>query len=988
MGVTELSVLGGLSISADGEPRPLGGPHAQRVLAVLAAHVDEPVSPDRLVDSLWDDRPPRTATGTIQTHISRLRSALSPAFSISLDAGGYRLKAPEGGVDAGRFEALLRRSLPLGSDESVQVLEAALALWHGPAFGPCAELDEVRSEAVRLDELRLVATDGWAEAKLSTGDPAVMVGELEALVSRHPLRESFRRSLMTALYRTGRQGEALRRCAEFRRLLADELGLDPSERIRELEVRILADDPSLRSGAERSGTVRARAALVPRLLGATTFVGRDPLVAALSDAVAVQPLLTLTGPGGVGKTRLALRVAGALLDSFVDGVTVVELAPLRDPSGVVQAVASALDIQQRQFRTLESTIEDHLTTRSCLLVLDNCEHVIESVAVLVDRLRTSCPQLRVLATSREPLGLPGECVEVLGPLSLPPDRVSTVEEVAGSAAVELLIARASTAQRGFALSDDNVAPIAAICHRLDGLPLALELAAARLRTMDAGTLADRLGRQAELLGRGQRGGVHRHRSLHHLVEWSYDLLEAHERQVFAQLAVFAGGFDLAAAEAVCTVGPDGTSTLGTLAGLVDKSMVVFVDPGQPRYRLLEPLREFGLNRLGDSGSLDTLEQRHLEWFLALAERGAVGLDGPDEAAWSAALTCDLDNFRVAHLTALRRHDADRALAMVAALRELAFRRIDYEIEGWADRSIELVGAGDHPDLPTALAVSAYGHWVRGDRETAIVLAHRSIAAQGVDEPSSSGLAERVLGNAHFYVENIDEALGWMDRVVTSARRSGSAARIAHGLYMRSVAQTSVGDNIRGAALAGEARAAATTAGSPTARAQADYALGMALESTDADDALAHLDRASRTAAAAGNRWIEAFALTEVHWLRANRGERRAALTGYGQVIDTWHRGGDWANQWLSLRRVFGLLVDLDAAEPAAVLHGALGAAGAAHALPFEPVDAQRLAERVESIRALLGHASFTEAMRRGASMSDNQIVAFVKAQIDELTASG
>lgn len=985
MGATELRVLGGLSLSAGGETQSLGGPNTRRLLAVLVAHLSESVSSSRLIDSLWEDRPPRTATGTVQTQISRLRSALRPAFSISLDAGGYRLEAPEGELDANRFEALLQRCGPLDTNEAVPVLESALALWHGPAFGQCAELAEVRSEALRLDELRLVATDNWAEAKLATGNPAAMVGELEALVSRHPLRESYRRLLMIALYRSGRQGEALRRYDEFRLLLLDELGLDPSEAVRQLEARILADDPTLRSGEECSRPIRAQPSLVPRLLGATSFIGRDPLVSALSDALAVQPLLTLTGPGGVGKTRLALRVAGALLDTFADSVTVVELAPLRHPSGVARVVADALDIQQRQDRTIESTIEEHLALSDRLLVLDNCEHVVETVAVLVERLRTSCPHLRVFATSREPLGLPGECVEVLGPLSLPPEGASTLDQVGGSAAVELLVARASTARRGFALTDENAAAVAMICRQLDGLPLGLELAAARLRTMDADTLAGRLDHQAELLGDTQRGGDGRHRSLRSLVEWSYDLLEPHEQRVFAQLAVFAGGFDLSAVEAVCSSGTNDASTLGTLAGLVDKSMVVFVDPGPPRYRLLEPLREFGLNRLSDSGALDDLEDRHLGWFLALAERGAVGLDGPDEANWSITLSRDFDNVRLAHLTAMRRGDADRALRLVAALREWAFRRVRYEIQGWADRSAGLADAQDHPDRPTALAVSAYGHWVRGDQEAAVDLAHRSLGTTEDGEPSESGLAERVLGNAHFYLENIDQALGWMNRMVESARRSGSAARIAHGLYMQSVAQTSIGDNVRGAIFAGEARAAAASAGSPTAQAEADYALGLALESTDAEDALVHLDRASRTAAAAGNRWIEAFALTEVHWLRANRGEQHAALAGYGEVIDTWHRGGDWANQWLSLRRVLALLVDLGAAEPAAVLHGSLSAVGAEHALPFEPADAQRLAERVEQVRSLLGPARFAEAMRRGATMGDNQIVAFVKHQIDELT---
>jgi predicted ATPase/DNA-binding SARP family transcriptional activator len=982
IGSPQLQVLGGLVLRAEGGSRPLGGPKAQQLLSVLVAHRGSPVSSDRLIETLWGDRPPKSATATVQSQVSRLRAALPEGFSIELDPAGYRLETPEDGVDAVCFEALMARCRPLAAPESVPVLESALALWHGPAFGPHADLAEVQAEAARLDELRLVATDEWAEARVTSGDPAPMVGELEALVSRHPLRECYWRLLMLALYRTGRQGEALRRAGEFREMLGRDLGLDVSPAVHELESRILADDPALRPPGGSVSRRRDATALAPRLLGATSFIGREPDVASLSEALVDQPLMTVTGPGGVGKTRLALRVAGAVMDAFADGVTVVELAPLRDPSGAAQVIAHALDIQQRQYRTIESTIEDHLASTSRLLVLDNCEHVTDTVAPLVDRLRSSCPDLRILATSREPLGLAGEYVEVLDPLSVPARDALTAEEVRGSAAVELFVSRARAATRGFALTDDNAAVVAKICRRLDGLPLALELAAARLRSMGIDALAERLEQRTELLGQTQRGADGRQRTLHHLVEWSHELLEPLEQEVFEQLAVFAGGFDLAAAEVVCSVGDEATPTLGTLAGLVEKSMVVFVDPGPPRYRLLEPLREFGLARLRERGALEGAEGRHLAWFVDLAERGAVGLDGPDEASWSTALGRDLENFRAAHLTALGRGDADCALRLVSSLREFGFRRVLYEVESWADASAALEGARGHPELPTVLAVSAYGRFVRGDMDAGISLAREALDEAG---PAGDALAERVLGNAHFYMERVEEGLAWMDRMQASARQSDSQAGIAHALYMRSVAETSIGDGIRGAVLAGEAKAAARLVRSPTAYAQADYALGLALESTDPDEALSRLERASAAASAAGNRWIEAFALTEVHWLRARRGEHLTALIGYADVVETWYRGGDWANQWLSLRRVLGILMDVDALEAAAVLHGALSAVGVSHALPFVPADAERLSENVSQLRSRLGPAVFADAVRRGASMKDGQIVSFVKQQIAVLT---
>lgn len=981
----ELQVLGGLVLRVDGETRPLGGPKPQQLLSVLVAHRHHPVSSDRLIETLWGDRPPKSATATVQSRISRLRAVLPTEFSIALDPAGYRLETPDDAVDSVRFEALLARCQTLTAHESVPVLESALALWHGPAYGQYADLAEVYGEAVRLDELRLVATDEWAEARIATGDPAPMVGELEALVSLHPLRECYWRLLMLALYRTGRQGEALRRAREFREMLGKDLGLDVSPAVQELESKILLDDPTLRPAGGPRKERRTNTVLAPQLLGVTSFIGRDPDVASLSEAVRDQPVITVTGPGGVGKTRLAMRVASSVMDAFDDGVTVVELAPLRDPSGVAQVIAHALDIQQRQYRTIESTIEDHLASTNCLLVLDNCEHLIDALAPLVDRLRSSCPRLRILATSREPLGLAGEYVEVLDPLSLPTSDAVTAEEIRGSAAVELFVSRAGAATRGFSLTDDNATAVAEICRRLDGLPLAVELAAARLRSMGIGALTERLSRRTELLGQTQRGADGRQRSLHHLVEWSYDLLEPQERKVFEQLAVFAGGFDLSAAEAVCSVGVASTPTLGTLASLVEKSMVVFVDPGPPRYRLLEPLREFGLDRLARAGILETVEDHHLSWFVDLAERGAIGLDGPDEPSWSIALDRNLENFRAAHLTALRRDDADNALRLVVALYELGFRRVLYEMESWADASAALPGAHGHPDRPTVLAVSAYGRFVRGDMEAAI-----SLALEAIDgtELSNSGLAERVLGNSYFYMEQVEEGMAWMDRMLDSARQAESKARIAHDLYMCSVAETSLGNGIRGAVLAGEAKTAAEVVQSPTAHAQADYALGLALEITDPNEALSHLERASVVAAAAGNRWIEAFALTEVHWLKAKRGEHLNALIGYADVVDTWYRGGDWANQWLSLRRVLGILIDLGALEAAAVLHGSLTAVGVAHALPFVPADAERLSENVAQLRSRLGPANFADAVRRGASMKDGEIVSFVKQQIAVLTHEG
>ncbi|MEQ8716608.1 MAG: BTAD domain-containing putative transcriptional regulator [Acidimicrobiales bacterium] len=988
-GDVTLCVLGPLVLYR-GDSRPsLGGPKARQLLATLIAQRGRAVSGDRLVDTLWGAAPPRSAPASVQSHVSRLRRVLDPAFEIRHETGGYRLVVHDADIDADRFEDLLARSRDVEPVESADLLDDALSLWRGPAFGEHCDLEHVRAEAVRLDELRLVATDQWVRARLARGDAASMVGELEGLVEQHPLRESFRLSLMTALHHTGRQAEALRRAAEFREMLGTEVGLDASAAIGDLESRILADDPSLRpppaaTGGAPAGAVSADSAL----LGSTSFVGRDPEVADLAEALTANPVVTVTGPGGVGKTRLAMRAAAHLSPDLGGDVTVVEFAALRDPGGVGRVLAHALDVQQRQARTLVATIEEYLAPRRALLVLDNCEHVTETVAPLVDRLRSSCPQLRILATSRQPLGLASEFVVVVSPLSLPDLGADSLDEISRSSAVQLFVTRAAAAVPGFELDEENAGIVAAICRRVDGIPLGLELAAARLRAMGVAALAERLDQRVQSLGRPQHGRDGRQRSLVELVRWSHDLLDPRSRRVFAELAVFAGGFDLTAAEAVCgQAGADRPDPVDTLADLVEQSMVILTDPRVPRYRLLEPLREFGLDRLADSGDLAAVELRHLSWFVDLAERGAQGLDTPEEAVWSAWFDRDFDNLRSAHLFSLRTADTDRALRLVAALREFGFRGVQYEVMAWAAAVADLPGAGEHPEYPTVLAMCAYGHWVRGDLDAAIQLAGQALEAERADGVSDSGLPERVLGNAHFYKGDPDTALMWMDRMLESARIADDTARVAHALYMRSVAYTSLGDGIRGAVLAGEAKAAAAEVGSATARSLAAYALGLALERTDATEALSNLETAAQLGASAGNRWIGAFALTEVHWLRARSGEHLAALEGYGGVVRTWYRGGDWANQWLSLRHVFGILTDLGAFEVAAVLHGALVAAGAAHALPFEPADAQRLADTVEELRSLLGADAFEEAVARGAAMSDSEIVEFVVHHMERLTTA-
>ncbi len=625
---------------------------------------------------------------------------------------------------------------------TIERLSAALLCWRGSAFEEFAEFDWARLEQVRLDELRVNAREDLLEARLAHGEHAACVGEFEALIAESPLRERFRQQLIVALYRSGRSAEALRQADAFRRLLRDELGLEPSSVLQELEARVLNDDPTLLH------TNTASRVSKPRHLPAETtpLVGRAVELDQLIDRLHNDRLLTLTGPGGVGKSRLAMRIANDLWDEFGGEVFVAELAPIHDPASTVAAIATALDVQQRQHLSVEETLVEYLRARKALLVLDNCEHLRAVVAPLADRLLSLCRDVTVLATSREVLGLPSEQVWHVGPLDVASEG-SSATAASHAPAVQLFLERARAARPGYSPEPDDVSVIAGIVRRLDGLPLAIELAAARVRAMSPAALAERLDGQFEILAGSQTSMIARHRTLQDLVAWSYDLLGPDEQQLFGRLGVFAGTFGLDAAEGVCAgedLSPARVSAL--LANLVDKSMVQLVNEHLPRYRLLETLREFGRDRIGRH-ERETVRDRHTRWYLDLVERSGQALSGPNEAAAMAALDRDYDNLRSAHVWSLEHSDVDIGVRLVVGLREYAFRCMHAEITNWAEAVSGLPGAAMHPRYPVLVAVAAYGRFVRGDLEAAIELGELAIAEANRLNVDCSGLAERALSSA-------------------------------------------------------------------------------------------------------------------------------------------------------------------------------------------------------------------------------------------------
>ncbi len=513
----DFRVLGSVGIVDGTALLPLGGGMPRRLLALLLAYRNSVVSTDRLVEALWEE-PPDSAAGTLQSYVSKLRRF------VELDGGGaalvnrapgYVLELPEASVDAGRFELALAEGQAVAARDpgaALACFDAALSEWRGDAFAEFAVTEWIRPEAVRLEELRLVAIGAQIDAELQVGRHQEVVGRLEALQLDHPLREQFTRQSMLALYRSGRQGEALRMAQQFRTGLRDDLGLEPSAAMRDLEAAILEERPELAWVAPAVTPPSAAPAPAGHRdalpMETTALVGRERDLELAGRLLESGRILTLFGPGGVGKTRLAHRLASTIAPQFADGVRLVELAPLGDQGAVTAAFAAALDVQQRPNRSLDDSIVEVLSTQSVLLVLDNCEHVLDTTSELVELVLRWCPDVQVLATSREPLGIPAEVVWSVPPLPVPPSADEPLDALVDVPAVQLFVERACSAQPDFTLDDDNRAAIAEICIRLDGVPLALELAAARMRSMSPADLAERLPERFRVLA----GSRTRHRS--------------------------------------------------------------------------------------------------------------------------------------------------------------------------------------------------------------------------------------------------------------------------------------------------------------------------------------------------------------------------------------------------------------------------------------------------------------------------------------------
>ncbi|GAA1118428.1 BTAD domain-containing putative transcriptional regulator [Kribbella jejuensis] len=627
------------------------GARLRGLLVALALEAGRVVPKGTLVDWIWGEQPPADAANALQRLVSRLRKVLP----VEGHPDGYRLQIDPDDVDAVRFERLLTQAR---TDQDIQKLREALGLWRGPAMQDIGLTESGAFDAAvtRLDGLRLAAMEDRYDAEITLGNGAELVSELTDLVAAHPVRERLVAALMRALVASGRDTEALRVYERTRETLADELGVDPSPELSALHVALLRGE-LVRRDEKRSTNLREEL---------TTYVGKDADVSTVRAMIGDHRLTTLIGPGGSGKTRLASETARTMLRDLPDGAWMVELAAIGAEGDVAQATLSALALRDALLGDVPETdptdrVIAAVRERTMLLILDNCEHVIESAARFAHRVLGECPRLRILATSREPLGITGEALWPVAPLVLPTETADPAE-IGESPAVRLLQDRASAVRADLA---PDPATMARICRALDGMPLAIELAAARLRTMSLEQLANRLDDRFRLLTGGSRTALPRHRTLRAVVDWSWELLSDAERAVLRRLSVFAGGAGLESAEHVCASGDvESWEVLDLLTALTEKSLVVTKD--DQRYRLLGTIKEYAQQRLEEAGETDATRRTHLAYFTELVETADPHLRRAEQLEWLAILEPEHDNIAAAMRAAIAAGDAPGAMRLAAA----------------------------------------------------------------------------------------------------------------------------------------------------------------------------------------------------------------------------------------------------------------------------------------------------------------------------------
>lgn len=944
-------VLGPVGVdTGDGVERVPGGAQGRALLAALLLRPGTLVSTHQLAEAVWGERPPADVDNAVHVAVRRLRRALGPAGDrLVTGPRGYRLDLDGEPTDAELFEdgcRAARARLSTDPAGAVALFDRALAHWRGQAFGECAE-SFARPAAVHLEEQRRIAAEDRVEALLRAGSLDEAAASSAGLVATHPLAVRPIVLLMRSLAAAGRTAEALEAYQRHLRVLRDELGLDPSPQLRDLHRSILRGDVE---GPPRApaGPMRPR---LPRRPG--TLIGRDEELTALAAAPVEAGLVTLVGPGGVGKTRLALELAHRWA-SAGRSVWWVDLVPVQ-PARVVEAIAAATGVEVPPGKDPAGALSAALETARGVLVLDNVERLLEPVCAVLERLLAHAPEMAVVATSRERLALDGEAVRTVPALLLP----------AGSdpdnPAVRLFLARMPGLEPR--PDDADLALVAQLCHRLDGLPLAIELGAARAGSLGLAALAHQLAERLGELGGGSRTSDPRHGTLRAVVEWSHDLLGAEEAALFHKLAVFPAAFSLDQIEAVCadaSVPPGGTADV--LARLVEKSLVQRVHPD--RFRLLETLRAFAAARLEESGESRSYRDRHARDTAARLTRTTPELWTEHEEAAVSTLTRLTPDLHWAWEYAVE-HDRPLALRLAGEIYEFAYFRQRLDLLRWGLTVVDW--EFEAPDLAAALGTAAAATWSAGRLSEAAAIAERGISLAGGPESLPAALPMEVSADLAMFRDDTDGAVARyrQEAALRHARGEAGLALLAELAVAHALAN---GQRVAEAApIVAEAMPRAARSANPTALAWAHYLAAELAADRDPDQAETHYRIAIESGRRADSRLFVTMAASSLAALQSRTGSVAAALEAFPDVLEQWVQlGNDSVLAW-TLQQIVVLLARAGAEEDAAVLAGALLARADVH--PNFAVDAERIHEALQAVRARLGERRTVLAMDAGSALT-------------------
>lgn len=913
-------MLGPIEVRLDGTESPVTSPTQRRILAALADAAGAAVPTGALESLVWDDDPPENARASLKSHVSRLRQTLGGGDIIAARASGYALTVPAEHVDIHRFEQV--RDV-----QSLEEIEQLLRLWRGPPFGELAEHPYFAATVTWLRELHTEARCRHAEMLSASGKHRRAAAQWRAIAEEQPLLEPAWIGLMDTLHTAGRQPDAVAAAGRYRHEVAA-VGLEPSAAFTDAERRVFTEAPPA-----------DRPAAASRMLAAPTrLLGRDRELASIRDLVPRQRLVTLVGPAGVGKTRLALEMAGNAGDLLPDGPWIAPLTEVEAGGSIVPAVVRAVGAPTTP--PLDRSLQQYLGHRRSLLVLDNAEHVLPGTRALVGQLLAETDRLHILTTSRQALGTPGE---VLVP----------VEPLDPQAAFRLFRERALDV--GVAVSDDDQVATQ-VCARLDGLPLAIEMAAGRLRALGLQDLAGRLDERLHLLS--STAGAQT-RTLEEVIRWSYDLLDPAQRTLLDQLSVFAGHFDLDSAEAVTDV----THTAGVLADLVERSLVqADTSAERARYRMLETVRAFANAQLTASDGHKPTLDRYVQHHVDLAKRIEAGLCSAEEDTWMALLDERTADLEAALATAVSDDDVDAACRIAAAPHIAVYQRLRADLGAWAEEVVELARRNRHPKAPVVAATAALNRLNQGDLDAAITL-----LADLPDHPEARH-GHEVLGELHVYCGDLDRSIAEFLRAEALAQEANEEFTRLNARISRAIALGYADAGHEARVLIDDVRGAACAVGLRLIEAWCDYAAGELLNDTEPEPALELVERSLRAADAAGWRMLAGAARLTASSLRTRAADPADAVDGFRQLIEHWRDMGDHTHQWTTLRNLVGLLTRLGQDEPAARL---IGAVNHRAPVPTFGTEEARLGQAMATIHARLGpHAD--ELIRAG---SDDDLAA-------------